>query len=98
MNTNASNVGTRVEPLSRQPTPAAKQSVNDLNEQVAYHRAFEAVPWAMPAVAIYRFRCGLLEQPGMADNVVTAYSGPLHTNHELITANVFPRGGRPCEL
>jgi len=43
--------------------------------------------WAMPAVAIYRLRLGLLELPGMADNVITAYSGPLHTNHEVITGN-----------
>jgi len=63
------------EPLGGQPAPGAKQSVPDLDEQVAYQRAFEAVLWAMPAAAIYRFRVGLLEQPGMADNVITAYSG-----------------------
>jgi hypothetical protein len=87
------------EPLGGQPSPGAKQSVTDLESQVAYQRAFEAVLWAMPASAIYRFRVGLLEQPGMADNVITAYSGPLHTNHELITANqVTPYIGAVTDL
>jgi hypothetical protein len=75
------------EPSAGRPPRAAEQSVKDLEEQVAYQRAFEAVLWAMPASAIYRLRVGLLEQPGMADNVITAYTGPLHTYHELITAN-----------
>jgi hypothetical protein len=41
----------------------------------------------MPAVAIYRLRVGLLSQPGMADNVIDAWSGPLHAFAELITPN-----------
>jgi len=77
----------QTEPLGGQPSATAKQSVSDLDEQVAYQRAFEAVVWAMPASAIYRFRVGLLEQPGMADNVITAFSGPLKTKHEAITGN-----------
>ncbi len=82
-----------------QPAPGAKQSVVDLDEQVAYQRAFEAVLWAMPASAIYRFRVGLLAQPGMADNVITAFSGPLHTFHELITPNqVTPYIGALADL
>jgi len=75
------------EPLGGQPPPGANQSVSDLGAQAAYHRTFEAVLWAMPAVAIYRLRVGLLEQPGMADNAIDAYSGPLHTFHEVITGN-----------
>ena len=87
------------EPLGGQPAPGAKQSVPDLDEQVAYQRAFEAVLWAMPASAIYRFRVGLLAQPGMANNVITAYSGPLHTFHELITPNqVTPYIGALADL
>ena len=39
-----------------QPRPGAKQSVPDLDTQVAYQRAFEATLRAMPAVAIYRCR------------------------------------------
>lgn len=46
------------EPLGGQPDRGAKQSVKDLGEQVAYQRAFEAILWAMPASAIYRFRVG----------------------------------------
>ena len=72
---------------SGQPPTGAKQSVPDLDAQVAYQRAFEATLWAMPAVAIYRFRVALLGQPGMADNVIDAASGPLHTFAELITGN-----------
>ena len=59
----------------------------DLDAQVAYQRAFEAVVWAMPASAIYRFRVGVLEQPGMADNVIAANPGPLTTMTEAITPN-----------
>ena len=65
----------------------AKQSVPDLEEQVAYHRAFDAVLWAMPASAIYRFRQGLYEVPDVEDNVVVAFSGTLKARHEVITAN-----------
>ena len=47
------------------PARARSQpSVQDLDEQVAYQRTFEAVLWAMPVVAIYRVRVGLLELPG----------------------------------
>ena len=41
----------------------------------------------MPASAIYRFRVGVLEVAGMADNVVIANPGPLTQSTELITAN-----------
>lgn len=74
-------------PPGGQPLPGAKQSVADLEEQVAYHRAFEAVLWAMPASAIHRFREGMLELPGVEDNVILAYSGTLRTMHKAITAN-----------
>lgn len=82
-----SSIARAQEPLGGQPVPRAKQSLPNLDAQMAYQRAFEATLWAMPAVAIYRFRVGLLEQPGMADNVINAYSGPLHTFHEAITGN-----------
>jgi hypothetical protein len=87
------------EPLGGQPLLGAKQSVGDLDGQVAYQRAFEATLWAMPAVAIYRFGVGMLEQPGMADNVIAAYNGPLHTFHEAITPNqVTPYIGGAADL
>jgi hypothetical protein len=82
-----------------QPAPGAKQSVDDLDAQVAYQRAFEATLWAMPAVAIYRFRVAMLGQPGMADNVIDAFSGPLHAFAELITPNqVTPYIGAVSDL
>jgi hypothetical protein len=70
-----------------QPLPGTKQSVSDLEEQVAYQRAFETVVWAIPALAIHRFREGLYEVPGVEDNVVLAFSGTLKARHEVITAN-----------
>jgi hypothetical protein len=76
-----------MEPVGGQPAAGSKKSVASLEEQVAYHRAFEAVIWAMPASAIYRFREGVLAIPGMADNVIIANSGPLTQTTELITAN-----------
>lgn len=77
----------RTEPLGGQPAPGVTQSAKDLDAQVAYQRAFEAVLWAMPASAIYRLRVGFLELPGMADNVILSYSGPLRTIQEAITPN-----------
>src|SRR5499425_3516172 len=75
------------DPLGGQPPAGAKQSVTDLDAQVAYQRAFEAVLWAMPASAIYRLRVGMLQAPGMADNVIAASFAPLATKQEFITAN-----------
>jgi hypothetical protein len=82
-----------------QPPAGTKQSVADLDEQVAYQRSFEAVLWAMPASAIYRFRVGTLALPGMDDNVILAYPRPLKTTDELITANqVTPYVGAVSDL
>ena len=58
-----------------------------LEAQVAYQRAFEAVLWAMPASAIYRLEAGFLELPGMADNVIVAFSAPARAIQEYITPN-----------
>src|SRR5262250_1144666 len=75
------------DPLGGQPPAGAKQSVTDLEAHLAYQRAFEAVLWAMPASAIYRLRVGMLQAPGMADNVIAASFAPLATKQEFITAN-----------
>ncbi len=74
-------------PLGGQPPPGTTASVPDLALQVAYQRAFEAVVWAMPASAIYRLRVGMTQVPGMADNVILAYSVPLRPKDEAITPN-----------
>jgi hypothetical protein len=95
----AAQCSAQAQAVSGQPAPGVKQSVPDLDAQVAYQRAFEATLWAVPAVAIYRFRIGMLSQPGMADNVIDAFSGPLHTFHELITPNqVTPYIGAVTDL
>jgi hypothetical protein len=83
----AGSIDRAEEPLGGQPPPGAKQLVTDLDAQVAYQRAFEAVLWAMPAVAIYRFRVGFLQVPGMADNVIATTVTPLATKQEFITPN-----------
>ena len=83
----ATRVAAQTEPVGGQPPPGTHQSVNDLELQVAYQRAFDAVLWAMPALAIYRLEVGFLEQPGMAYNIIDAFSGPLRTTHEAITPN-----------
>lgn len=59
---------TVTEPLGGQPLPNTQASVSDLEYQVKYQRAFEAVLWGMPAVAIYRFRAAAMEDLGMKDN------------------------------
>jgi hypothetical protein len=65
-----SQAGAQTEPRGGQLSPGSKQSVSDLEAQVAYQRAFEAVIWAMPAASVYGLRKGSLEVPGMADNVI----------------------------
>lgn len=77
----------QTEPRGGQPPLGSTPSVSDLDAQVAYQRAFEAVVWAMPASAVYRLRIGFLEVPGGGDNVVIAYSAPLTQSAEVITGN-----------
>ena len=74
------------EPVGGQPSPGAKPSVNDLGEQVAYQRAFEAVIWSQPAICIYGMRRGMVAL-GMRDNEILAMSRPLTMKHEFLTAN-----------
>jgi hypothetical protein len=75
-----------MEPLGGQPTPGSKPSVADLDYQVKYQRAFEAVVWAVPAVAILGFRHGE-EALGVKDNEIIAYSKPATPALEALTAN-----------
>ena len=74
------------EPLGGKPAAGAKPSVPDLNYQVAYQRAFEAVIWSMPAVAIYGFYRAAMNI-GAKDNTILAWSQPAKPNAELLTAN-----------
>jgi hypothetical protein len=74
------------EPQGGQPPLGAKLSVKDLDEQVAYQRAFEAVIWSQPAVGIYGIRKGMFAL-GMKDNDIMAMSKPSTARHEFLTAN-----------
>lgn len=75
------------EPLGGQPPQGASLSIADLDYQLKYQRAFEAVLWAMPAMAIYRLRAGAFEALGLKDNDIIAYSGTATPRLEAITAN-----------
>jgi hypothetical protein len=75
------------EPLGGQPPEGAKASVKDLDYKVKYQRAFEAVLWGMPAVAIYRFRAAAMDDLGMNDNDIITYSQTATPRLEAITAN-----------
>ncbi|HSG17657.1 MAG TPA: hypothetical protein VLE70_15220 [Anaerolineae bacterium] len=45
-------------PIGGKPPAGSTPSIADLDCQVNYQRAFEAVLWSMPAIAIYGFhRC-----------------------------------------
>ena len=74
------------DPIGGQPPLGSKPSVNDLDYQIKYQRAFEAVLWGIPAVGIYGFEKGTREL-GFGDNVILAYSGPARQKAELLTAN-----------
>lgn len=75
------------EPLGGQPPQGALRSVDDFDYQVKYQRAFEAALWAMPALAIYRFRAAALEDLGLRDNDIIAYSAAATARLEATTAN-----------
>ncbi len=76
-----------MEPLGGQPPPGSKPSVDDFEYQVKYQRSFEAVLWGMPAVAIYRFRAAAMDDLGMKDNDIIAYSQVASPKLEALTAN-----------
>jgi hypothetical protein len=75
------------EPLGGQPPAGAKPSIDDFDYQIKYQRAFEAVLWNMPAVAIYSFRRAAFDNLGIRDNDIIAYSAPATPLLEAITAN-----------
>jgi hypothetical protein len=74
-------------PNGGQPPPGSTSSIKDFEYQIKYQRAFEAVLWNIPAVAIYSFRRGAFEELGLKDNDIIAYSGTATPKLEAITAN-----------
>jgi hypothetical protein len=75
------------EPLGGQPPAGATASVKDFDYEIKYHRAFEAVLWNMPAIAIYAFRRAAFNDLGCKDNDIIAYSAPATPRLEALTAN-----------
>jgi hypothetical protein len=76
----------QTDPLGGRPAAGSEPSVADLDYQVMYQRAFEAVLWSMPAIGIYGIVRGATDL-GAGDNTVLAYSKPAGPNAELLTAN-----------
>ena len=74
------------EPVGGQPQFGAKPSATDLDYQVKYQRAFEAVIWSMPAIGIYGFIRGFTGI-GAEPNMIIAYSEPARPVLEALTAN-----------
>lgn len=75
------------EPLGGQPPAGSTVSINDFDYRIKHQRAFEAVLWAVPAMAIYRFRAAAFGQLGMKDNDILTYSRTATPLLEAITAN-----------
>ena len=75
------------EVVGGQPPKGATASIKDFDYQIKYQRAFEAVLWSMPAVAIYSFRRAAFDDLGLKDNDIIAYSAPATPHVEAITPN-----------
>ena len=76
----------QTDPIGGKPSAGSKPSVADLDYQVKYQRAFEAVIWSMPAIGIYGFHRTAVEL-GAGSNVILAWSKPARPNLEALTAN-----------
>ncbi len=74
------------DPLGGKPSAGSKPSVADLEYQVKYQRAFEAVLWSMPAIDIYNIHRASLELAG-GPNVILAWSAGAKPNFEALTPN-----------
>jgi hypothetical protein len=84
--TTVSGADMPTDPIGGKPPAGAKASVKDLDYQVKYQRAFEAVVWAIPAVSIYGF-VKSFGKLNVKDNTIMAFSEPARANAEVLTAN-----------
>jgi len=75
------------DPLGGEPPQGSAPSITDFDYQIKYQRALEAIIWAVPAIAIYRFRGAALKDLGLKDNDIIAYSATATPKLEAITAN-----------
>jgi len=73
-------------PVGGQPAPGTKQSVKDLDYQVKYQRAFEAIIWGMPALSIHNF-IKANNAVGSYSNDIVAFSKPATERIEALTPN-----------
>ena len=74
------------EPIGGKPPAGSAPSVPDLDDQVKYQRAFEAVLWSMPAVGMYAF-WRAAEAWGAGSNTISAWSTPSTPYMEGVTGN-----------
>lgn len=70
-----------------QPPLGSKPSVPNLEEQVLYQRAFEAVIWSIPAIDIHGIRRALMKDVGISSNEFVAMSVKLDAKKEFLTPN-----------
>ena len=75
-----------MEPIGGQPAFDSKPS-SDIKDKVKAQRAFEIGLWALPAVALYRFRAEAIENHGYKDNDIVAYSQVATPKLEVVTGN-----------
>ena len=80
----ALSVGSVVAADAQQGQPPKK---SDLDNQLAYQRAIEAVIWSMPAISIREFWEAAFKDYGASWNDVILWSKPATPRHELLTAN-----------
>lgn len=73
-------------PLGGQPRKGSQPSVADFDYRIKCQRAFEAMLWSVPAVAVYDFRRAAIDTLGAKDNDI-AYSRPATPKLETLTAN-----------
>ncbi|MDX2419432.1 MAG: DUF1254 domain-containing protein, partial [Xanthomonadales bacterium] len=84
--TTASAAKMPTDPIGGKPPAGSKVSVKDLDYQVKYQRAFEAVLWSMPAVSMYAFFHAAANWDATS-NTIIAFSKPATPYLEVLTAN-----------
>lgn len=77
----------QTEPIGGQPPAGSKPSVSNLEEQVIYQRAFEAVIWSIPAIDIHGIRRALMNDVHISNNEFIAMSVKLDAKQEFLTPN-----------
>lgn len=75
------------EPWNGQPPEGASSSIKDYDYQIKYQSAFQLSLWAMPALAIYKFRSSAFDDLGAKDNDILTWSGTAGPNLEGLTVN-----------